>query len=167
MFRQGDVASDVFLLGKGLAKLSYVTRDGKEWVKSFIADSGMFGSRRSQSLGEASPFSAWCVEASELVLIPYDRFSAAAMGDKDMATLLLRLSEALAVKKEKREHDLLCLSAEDRYRLFQREEPELPLRLSQIDIAHYLGITPIALSRIKKRVRIHPRRGIRADEASA
>src|SRR5690606_18873603 len=64
-------------------------------------------------------------------------------------SLLLKL----AMKKERREYELLCLSAEARYLLFCESEAHLLPRLAQNDIARYLGITPVALSRIRKRCR--------------
>lgn len=59
---------------------------------------------------------------------------------------------ALAMKKEQREYEFLCLSAAERYLLFCQREAELVPRLSQLDIARYLGITPVALSRIRRRL---------------
>ena len=58
----------------------------------------------------------------------------------------------LAMKKERREYEFLCLSAEDRYRLIREREPTMLGRVTQNDIARYLGITPVALSRIKSRL---------------
>ena len=49
-------------------------------------------------------------------------------------------------------YDLLCRSAEERYRVFLAQEPALADRLTQSDIARYLGITAIALSRIRRRL---------------
>lgn len=57
-------------------------------------------------------------------------------------------------RKEDREEALLCASAEDNYRRFLTTNDKLAQRLPQGDIARYLGITPIAFSRIKKRM--HP-----------
>lgn len=41
-------------------------------------------------------------------------------------------------------------SAEERYRLFTKQYPEVMLRVPQMMIASYLGITPESLSRIRK-----------------
>ena len=151
VFRQGDPSRDIHVLRGGLVKLSYLTHDGKEWIKSFIADAGVFGSRRSQIAGGTSAFSAACLEPSEVLILGYDRFRAAMAGDAELSALFLEMSEAMALKKEVREHDLLCLSAEARYRRFIAEQGDLAARLMQVDIARYLGVTPVALSRIRRR----------------
>lgn len=71
IFRQGEICPDIFILTQGLVKLHYVTLDGKEWIKSFIMDEGMFGSLTSQSLGQPSTFSATCLEGSDVLPLPY------------------------------------------------------------------------------------------------
>jgi CRP-like cAMP-binding protein len=151
VFRQGDQSREVYVLQSGLVKLFYVTHDGKEWIKSFIADVGVFGSRRSQMTGETSAFSATSLELSEVLVLGYDRFRAALAQDAGLLGFFLEMSEAMALKKEVREHDLLCLSAEARYRRFMAEQGDLAERLLLVDVARYLGVTPVALSRIRRR----------------
>ncbi len=151
VFRQGDHSPDIYVLKSGLVKLFYVTHDGKEWIKSFIADTGIFGSRRSQLAGGTSAFSAACLEPSEVLTLDHGRFRSAIRQDLELLGLFLEMSEAMALKKEIREHDLLCLSAEERYRRFIAEQGGLAARLMQVDIARFLGVTPVALSRFRRR----------------
>ncbi|MNG38637.1 hypothetical protein D3C84_1264130 [compost metagenome] len=63
------------------------------------------------------------------------------------------MAESLYVKKERREMQLLTLSAEDRYRSFLEEFGALEKKIPQYYIASYLGITPVALSRIRAKWR--------------
>jgi CRP-like cAMP-binding protein len=152
VINQGDVCTDIFVLRSGLVKIYYVTREGKEWVKSFIMDRGVFGSRIAQMAGEGSAFAVVSVEDSTLLTLPYSVFLEASLRDATLMEMVFRFNEWLGLKKERREYDLLCRSAEDRYRTFVTREAQLAGRLTQVDIARYLGITPIALSRIKRRV---------------
>lgn len=55
-------------------------------------------------------------------------------------------------RKERREMELLTLSPEDRYIRFMHDNPELVAALRQSDIASYIRVTPVALSRIKSRL---------------
>ena len=45
LFDQGDMATHGWILESGLVKLSYVTADGQDWIKSFVADHGLFAGR--------------------------------------------------------------------------------------------------------------------------
>ena len=154
IFRQGDICPEVFILNEGLVKLHYVTLEGKEWIKSFIMDKGLLGSRTSQSLNLPSPFSATCLEDTVLYSLPYEAFETLCAEESEMAMMAFRFFQWLGLKKELREHQLLCLSAEERYRNFLTENPGLAKRITQTDMARFLGITPIALSRIKSRLAV-------------
>ena len=57
-------------------------------------------------------------------------------------------------RKRQREEDLLCLAAGARYFAFLERDPALSTRLEQQEIAAYLRITPVALSRIRRRLRL-------------
>jgi hypothetical protein len=57
-------------------------------------------------------------------------------------------------RKRQREEDLLCLAAEARYLAFTRRDPDLSRRLELQEIAAFLRITPVALSRIRRRLRL-------------
>jgi CRP-like cAMP-binding protein len=59
---------------------------------------------------------------------------------------------SFGIRKELREYELLCLSAEERYRRLLTNTPALLDKVTQNDIARYLGVTPVGLSRIKTRV---------------
>ncbi|MGO4770080.1 Crp/Fnr family transcriptional regulator [Flavobacterium sp. W22_SRS_FK3] len=61
-------------------------------------------------------------------------------------------SEGLFLKKSKRELSLLNESAEQRYRNLFTEQPQLIQKIPQKYLASYIGITPQALSRIRKRI---------------
>lgn len=63
-----------------------------------------------------------------------------------------RAGEDLFLKKSKRELSLLSESAEDRYLKLFTEQPHLIKEIPLKYIASYIGITPQALSRIRRRI---------------
>lgn len=78
----------------------------------------------------------------------------------ELATQHLAWSRALhgmtlifAARKEQREQELLTLAPEPRYRAFSAAEPALERRITQKDLALYLGLTPVGLNRIILRIR--------------
>jgi hypothetical protein len=56
-------------------------------------------------------------------------------------------------RKERREMELLTLTAEERYLSFLREYPTIAAVVRQRDIASFVRVTPVALSRIKSRIK--------------
>jgi CRP-like cAMP-binding protein len=55
-------------------------------------------------------------------------------------------------RAERREREFLTESAEKRYRILLDRFPELLDKVAQKDIARYLGITRVALSRTRNRI---------------
>jgi len=77
-----------------------------------------------------------------------------------------RLAETQLVEREQRAHELLTASATERYRRFCETHRELLPRLHDYDIASYIGVTPVSLSRLRARGRTGPRRSRCSTSAS-
>ena len=52
-----------------------------------------------------------------------------------------------------REYQFLTMSTEERYLAFLQEYPRLAARMSQREVAQYLGLTPVGLNRVISRLR--------------
>jgi CRP-like cAMP-binding protein len=164
LFRQGGRDARCFHLRSGLLKAHYQTESGKAAIKTFFVAPALVGNLRTTFESEPAPYGVVAVEDSVLSELPMPELRAAAREDLELVNDLVDVLLALAIKKEKREHDLLLLSATDRYRLLQREVPELLRRVAQHDIALYLGVTPVALSRIRGRLARKPSAPITASQ---
>ena len=151
VFRQGDENRSFYLVREGLLKAYYSSADGKESVKSFIQAGGFIGSLSAAFEGQGCSFSLVCLEPTDLLQMDFETLYAASRQHVEIAARLVDFLLAFAMKKERREMELLSLTAEDRYRLLLERTPELEQRVRQKDIARYLGITPVALSRIRAR----------------
>jgi CRP-like cAMP-binding protein len=136
---QGAPCDQILVLTGGLVKLTYLTQAGDEWIKSFIMDAGLFG--------------AVAIETCDMVRLPSLWVKRVVASDPAMAEQSVKFSQWLLARKQQREEALLCDPVEVRYRRMRDEEAALLARLSQGDIARYLRVTPIAFSRIKRRLR--------------
>ncbi len=151
IFNQGDVSDNLYYVEKGLLKAFYVTVDGKEFVKSFIREGNVIGSLTALVSNDNCSFSLVSLEPCVLCRIKFSDLTKTAENDITMANTCMKLLFNFAMKKERREYEFLCLSAEERYFLIKAQTPDLLDRVTQNDIARYLGITPVALSRIRAR----------------
>lgn len=152
VFRQGEQDRNLYFLKEGLLKAHYCLEDGSELVKSFITANRIIGNLVSAHAGKVCSFSLSCLEPCSIIRINYVKLEQQSRLEHSFSLELNRLLVTYALKKEQREYEFLCLNAEQRYRLLLAEEPTLLPRVTQQDIARYLGITPVGLSRIKKRV---------------
>ncbi len=152
LFRQGDMSQSLFLVNSGLLKAYYLSPDGKENIKSFILPGDSIGSLSAIHAGELCTFSLVCLKPCELVVLRFSELYEASRKDPEISAAVVDFLLKFGMKKEMREYELLCLSAEDRYRRLLQNTPEIIELVTQNEIARYLGITPVALSRIKKRL---------------
>ena len=148
----GDVADNFYFIVRGLVRFFYSTEDGKEFNKHFAMENGFAGSFQSLVLHEPCGFFIQALERTDTIVLPnqllcelYERHSC-------WERLGRRNAENLALAKEAREKELLLDSLEIRYRRFLKEFPGLADRVAQYHIASYLGVTDVALSRIRRKI---------------
>ncbi len=151
IFRQGDENPSVYVLEQGLLKAYYLSDEGKENIKSFIQPGELIGSLAAAYFKEDCSFGVVCLEPSVATELDFDALYAATEEDLEMASAMVEHLLNFSMKKERREREFLTESAEERYRMLVDRSPELFDKVSQKDIARYLGITPVALSRIRNR----------------
>ncbi|MFC4348792.1 Crp/Fnr family transcriptional regulator [Kordiimonas lipolytica] len=152
VFRQGDADRSLYFVKAGFLKAYYLTESGGEQIKSFMDQGKVIGSLTAAVAAEPNTFSLVCLEDCTLMRFSFSALREKAAHSPALSDMVTGLLLELAMKKERREYELLCLSAEERYRRLLKRMPELTSRVPQQDIALYLGITPVALSRIKKRL---------------
>lgn len=140
------------VLTAGLVKLYYSVADGDEWTKSYIVDCGVFGP--SSPGVSVALFGARALEDCKIGTIDMTWLARQLSDNKNLSDALATFQAWLFERKRQREEDLLCLSAEARYLAFTERNPILASRLQQQEIATYLRITPVALSRIRRRLRL-------------
>ena len=152
LFRQGDASSSLYVVRDGLLKAYYLTPDGKESIKSFIMAGDMIGSLSAVHGQADCSFSLVSQTPCQLIKLSFDTLFEASRSNVEIAATVIDFLLGYGAKKERREYELLCLSAEERYRLLRDKSPAVLDMVSQQEIALYLGVTPVALSRIKRRI---------------
>jgi len=153
VFRQGEASQYIYLIKQGLLKAYYITAGGKEFVKTFVWENDFIGSLSAYHLPEQGcSYSLVCLEPAILHRLKFLELLDIVKQDPSLSITLINIFLHILAKKERREFEFLCLSAEERYQQIKEKTPELLERATQNDIARYLGITPVALSRIRTRI---------------
>ena len=152
IFHQGEKDRFLYFVEKGVLKAYYTTGDGKEYIKSFLAEGDIIGNLSALVENSENTFSVQCLEDTTLYKIDFSGLLKKSQVDIESAAILNSGLINLAIKKEKREYEFLCLSASERYLGLVGSMPGIVSRISQNDIARYLGITPVALSRIRAKL---------------
>jgi len=151
VFMQGNADRSLYFVQSGLLKAYYISDSGKEFVKSFLLPNDIIGSLTSIYLKENCSFNLVCLEPTVLKKLSFVTLLNYSKNNLDFASEMIELLLVFAMKKEKREYEFLCMSAEERFNRIAESSPMLLEKITQNDLSRYLGITPVGLSRIKKR----------------
>lgn len=152
LYRAGEPVSEFYFIIKGLIRYFYLTPDGKEYNKLFAVENEFVGSFSYKIPNEPCSFYAQALEGTETVALPVGLIVEAFDRHPAWERVGRLVAENMALTKELREKEFLLDPAEIRYRRFMKENPGLAQRIPQYHIASYLGITDVALSRIRKKI---------------
>lgn len=153
IFALGQWQPYIYVVRSGIVKLSYRNEEGEEWIKAFVGEGDFFACPSVIIAGQPTDFCAYALADACIERLDYATLQALNVRYPAWQKATRSFMELHIFRKEKRERELLTMTAEKRYRAFLSANPALAGRLQQRDIAHFLGITPEALSRIRKRLR--------------
>ncbi|AXN32258.1 Crp/Fnr family transcriptional regulator [Vibrio coralliilyticus] len=149
LLHQGQLADEIFFLIEGICHSAYLTDKGKEFSKEFYWEHDWIIGFESLIKQQPSPYLLESLTSCVLFSLPVETLR---QWRSQKHSVYLKLLETQLMYKENKERFMLLYTPEERYELFCQHYPHLPERLTDYQIAAYLGITPISLSRIKKRM---------------
>jgi CRP/FNR family transcriptional regulator, cyclic AMP receptor protein len=156
-------ADSVFLLAKGLAKVSHLNRDGKESILAFVESGELFGELAMFEEEQRNEY-VEAIESSTVVMIPADEMNHLMNENADMAIGITRMIGLRRQRVERRLKNLLFLPNRERlvHLLLDLAEQfgwqsdegiRLRIRLSHQDLANLVGSTretiTVALGQLK------------------
>ena len=152
--KAGENPDKFGLIISGIFRYFYIDNDGKEYTKYFALENDLLISYSAILLGEVSRFYIEALENSEILISSFKTFNELTENNLSWNKIARKLIEQQYIKKEIREYQFLFDDAETRYLHFLDEYPDLIESVKHYHIASYLGITPVALSRIRKKLNL-------------
>ncbi len=147
----GKVSNEVYYIINGCIRL-YCEKDGEELSTYFFTENMFAGSYDSFLSRKPSKVAIETLEECEVLVLTHD-------AQEELYRVFPKMNEFIRKAIEQRFvllHDLfisyLLNSPEERYLSLIKDRPELLQRIPQHQIASFLGITPVSLSRIRNRV---------------
>lgn len=146
---QGEMPDSFYFIVEGLCHACYLTEEGKQFSKEFYWEHDWVIGFESLIKQQPSPYLLETLTPISLFELP---MQALTEWRETNNPLYLKLLETQLMHKENKERFMLLYTPEQRYQLFCEHYPDLLQRLNDNQIAAYLGITAISLSRIKSRI---------------
>jgi CRP-like cAMP-binding protein len=131
----------------------YYTHDGEEKTTYFYFENHLVSSYVSAITGKPSLLTIEALTDSRLLVFSYRHLQSLFALSPKWERFGRLVAEYIAIGLEERMTGLLTLSPEERYlQLLEGNKQKIIERIPQHYIANYLGITPVSLSRIRKRL---------------
>lgn len=147
----GDKSSCFAVVVSGIFRAYYLTPDGTLLTRKFYRRGDFMGAFAAAITHQASHVTLEAIEPSEAITFDYPQFAALRDRNPEWEKVSRIALEKNYVLRETRAFQLLAFDATERYRQFTVEYADILPRLTKGDIASYLGISHVSLSRITNR----------------
>jgi CRP-like cAMP-binding protein len=150
LLSEGNYAKDCYFVLKGCVR-SYHIIDGEEKTTDFYTENQTINPV-SYLKKQPSEYFLSCLEDCVISLGNEERNKALLMKIPRLESMVLQLSGSLLAENHTSLDDFKNLSPEMRYIKLSQNRPDIFQRVPLQYIASYLGITPVSLSRMRKRI---------------
>lgn len=147
----GSIAKEAYFINKGAARL-YFVKDGEEINANFMFENAFIASLESFLMQTPSRQAVETLEESELLVLSKTRLNGLLASNLKFQLFLKVIAEQAFIMLQRRASSFILDTAEERYTDMINNRPQIAERVPQHMIASYLGVTPVSLSRIRKRI---------------
>ena len=148
----GKVTKYEYYVTKGCLKVYSLDRNGYEHVSMFAIEDFWTGDMASFMLQQPSTYFIKALEDSEFLMISKKNFERLFQEIPKFERFYRNLYQNSLVSYIRRANEGISLTAEERYEIFLVKYPQIVNRITQKDLAAYLGITPEFLSMIRSKI---------------
>ena len=149
ILEQGKACKHLWFLNKGAVK-AFESIKGQERVTYFFLENMFFTNYYCWVTSDLSDIAFKAVEPSEITVIDYPKLESLCAEHHIFDTIGRKMAERIFVQDFQLRKLLLNYSATERYEHIENERPEIFQRFALKDVASFIGITDVSLSRIRK-----------------
>lgn len=149
--QEGERSTEIGFIIKGVFRSYYIDKIGNDITKYFYAEGGILFSYVAYLSQKESMYYIQALEDSEILVAKISDFEKIVEGNYQLLLFYKKMIDSVLVAKEEHAISFKLLNSMKRYKQFLAAYPGLERRLKQCHIASYLGITPVSLSRIRKK----------------
>lgn len=152
LVRAGEYVPQLGFLLDGLMRHYFLRTDGTEITVDFARKTDLVGEYNNLLLDRPADHYVQALEPCLIVAAPIAQLRAAYERFPALERLSRHYSEQYLHRIMAQLSQYMIRSPEERYRHLLTHEPDLIQRVPQVILASYVGVTPVSLSRIRKRL---------------
>ncbi|MEO0573521.1 MAG: Crp/Fnr family transcriptional regulator [Bacteroidota bacterium] len=152
LMQAGDVTKYEYFITKGCVKVYTLDQDGAPHISMFAVEDYWTGDMASFMTKEPTPYFIQAIEYSELLGISKANYDLLFQEIPKFERFYRILYQKSLTSYIQRSNQGISLTAEERYVKFKKKYPKIANRITQKDLAGYIGITPEFMSKIISKV---------------
>jgi CRP-like cAMP-binding protein len=150
--QEGSQKKSIYFIKSGLIRSFYINEKSEEITNRLRYENQIVASHEIIVFNKSSEFNYQAIEKTELFELNFEMVQKIIENNPKLEAgrryfVTQTLAEALSAL-----NDFILLNPEQRYLKFVKENPTLINRVPNKYVANILGITPVSLSRIRKRI---------------
>jgi len=150
--KKGDIHHKFYLLKKGVACSQLDDKNGNKHIRTLFTVVSAIANLPSLVYKTPSPTEYVCITKCTLLEANFADFENMIKKYHDVSISYNKFLQRVYTNIEEKNTDLATLNAESRYLKLRKKEPDIENKIPLYYIAAYLNITPIQLSRIRKKI---------------
>ena len=152
LLRAGEVCRNIYFVEEGCLRMYHTDNAGYDHTILFAPENWWAVDIASFSHRKPAFYSLMALEDTRLLYLSYPALEALYKTVPKFERFFRILTQNGFNMYQERITSALSLTAEERYTTFRKLYPGLETRIAQKHIASYIGITPVFLSRLRKRL---------------
>ena len=151
--KEGEIPSQkVFMLVSGIMRAYINSESGKQHNKKIFSPKSFVGSLTAIITNKPSKLTYETLTRCEAVEIDFSAFLELCKSDIKISNLYNKILENVFIEYERRNIELMSMDATERYKKLRKRIPNIDELIPQFQIASFLNITPVQLSRVRKKM---------------
>ncbi|MDD7887626.1 Crp/Fnr family transcriptional regulator [Flavivirga sp. 57AJ16] len=150
--RPGEIPSKIYMLVSGIMRAYLSSETGKEFNKNFFMPFSFVGSLTALIKKEPSKLTYETLTACKVYEVNFEEITKLCSKDIHISNLYSKVLERIFIKYEERQLEFISMDATERYLKLRKRISGIDDLIPQYHIASYLSITPVQLSRIRKKI---------------
>ncbi|WP_299335416.1 Crp/Fnr family transcriptional regulator [uncultured Psychroserpens sp.] len=148
----GEVSRKLFLINKGVLRSYLILENGKELTKTLFTPTEFFASFTSMLTNKPSEFVYETLTDCDIYEINYEAFMNLCATNSEVLKFYSKYLEFLFIAGESMFIEISSMNASERYLKLKERIPNIDQLIPQYQIASFLNITPVQLSRIRSKL---------------
>lgn len=149
---QDKIFKKIFFIKKGILRSFYLTDTGEEKTIFFRWEGQMVAIPECIFDNEPTRLTWQTMEDCELLEIDFDVVEKMSENNLSLVKTRMSFAQKMLLEALRRVESFVLDKPEERYQKLITQKPEIIQRVADKHIASFIGVTPVSLSRIRKRL---------------